>query len=179
MSTTSTLSRFTAAFRMHPAGVALVTADAGGGPVALTATSVASVSADPPMLMFSVSDASSSSPTVVAAGTVVVHLLAAEQLHLAKLGATSGIDRFADAKLWERMPTGEACFRDAHTRIRARTVERVKAGSAWVIVVEALEVEAGRDSAYGADDRMSRCSSAPLVYHDRGWHSLGDHSRLE
>ena len=99
MSTTSTPSRFTAAFRAHPAGVALVTADAGGGPVALTATSVASVSADPPMLMFSVSDASSSSPTIAVADTVVVHLLRAEQLHLAKLGATSGIDRFADVPL--------------------------------------------------------------------------------
>ncbi len=72
--------------------------------MALTATSVASVSADPPMLMFSVSDASSSSPTVAAADTVVVHLLAAEQLHLAKLGATSGIDRFADA------PSGRGCL---------------------------------------------------------------------
>ncbi|TCN46272.1 flavin reductase (DIM6/NTAB) family NADH-FMN oxidoreductase RutF [Rhodococcus sp. SMB37] len=142
--------------------------------MALTATSVASVSADPPMLMFSVSDASSSSSTVTVADTVVVHLLAAEQLHLAKLGATSGIDRFADAALWERMPTGEVYFRDAPTRIRARTVERVKAGSAWVIVVEALDIDAQED-----EERPGRCSSVPLVYHDRGWHSLGDHSRLE
>ncbi|MFD6897130.1 flavin reductase family protein [Rhodococcus sp. NPDC060086] len=170
MSTTSTPSRFTAAFRAHPAGVALVTADAGAGPVALTATSVASVSADPPMLMFSVSDASSSSPTVAAADTVVVHLLAAEQLHLAKLGATSGIDRFADASLWERMPTGEVCFRDAHTRIRARVVERLRVGTSSVMVVEALDIEG-----FGTDSG----STAPLVYHDRGWHSLGDHSRIE
>jgi flavin reductase (DIM6/NTAB) family NADH-FMN oxidoreductase RutF len=147
--------------------------------VALTATSVASVSADPPMLMFSVSDASSSSPTVVAADTVVVHLLGAEQLHLAKLGATSGIDRFADLALWGRMPTGEVYFRDGHTRIRARIVERVKAGAAWVIVVEALDVEVRDDSVCGADDRVRRCSDAPLVYHDRGWHGLGEHSRLE
>ncbi|MCK0090341.1 flavin reductase family protein [Rhodococcus sp. F64268] len=179
MSTTSTPSRFTAAFRAHPAGVALVTADAGGGPVALTATSVASVSADPPMLMFSVSDASSSSPTIAVADTVVVHLLGAEQLHLAKLGATSGIDRFADVSLWERMPTGEVYFRDVHTRIRARAVERVKAGAARVIVVEALEVDVQEVRMSGVGDRMGGHSSAPLVYHDRGWHSLGDHSRLE
>jgi flavin reductase (DIM6/NTAB) family NADH-FMN oxidoreductase RutF len=38
---------FKALFRGHPGGVAVITADAGDGPVALTATSVASVSADP------------------------------------------------------------------------------------------------------------------------------------
>ena len=49
---------FKAAFRGHPAGVAVITADA-GGPVALTATSVSSVSADPPLLIFSISAQSS------------------------------------------------------------------------------------------------------------------------
>lgn len=36
---------FRGIFRRHPAGVTVVTADAGSGPVALTATSVASMSA--------------------------------------------------------------------------------------------------------------------------------------
>ena len=40
---------FKALFRGHPGGVAVITADAGDGPVALTATSVASVSAEPPL----------------------------------------------------------------------------------------------------------------------------------
>ena len=46
---------FKAAFRHHPAGVAVITADAGRGPVMLTATSVSSVSAEPALLMFSLS----------------------------------------------------------------------------------------------------------------------------
>ena len=50
---------FKAVFRGHPGGVALITADAGDGPVALTATSVASVNVDPPLLMFSVTTVSS------------------------------------------------------------------------------------------------------------------------
>jgi hypothetical protein len=37
---------FKSAFRNHPAGVAVITADAGYGPVGLTATSVISVSAE-------------------------------------------------------------------------------------------------------------------------------------
>ena len=51
---------FKRAFRNHAAGVAIITADAGNGPVGLTATSVFSVSAEPALLVFSVSDDSSS-----------------------------------------------------------------------------------------------------------------------
>ena len=44
---------FKAFFRGHPAGVAVITADAGDGPVTLTATSVASVMASVTGLYFS------------------------------------------------------------------------------------------------------------------------------
>ncbi|HEY0252196.1 MAG TPA: flavin reductase family protein, partial [Kofleriaceae bacterium] len=98
---------FKLAFRNHPAGVAVITADAGDGPVGLTATSVFSVSAEPPLLVFSISGSSSSAPTIGRADTVVVHLLGADQLGIAKLFATSGVDRFADASSWGRLPTGE------------------------------------------------------------------------
>ncbi len=109
-----TPDEFKAAFRNHPAGVAVITADAGDGPVALTATSVFSVSVAPPLLVFSVSELSSSTPTIRRAETVVVHLLGAAQIDIAKLGATSGIDRFADTSIWERLPTGEPHFPAAH-----------------------------------------------------------------
>ncbi len=46
---------FRHAFRHHPAGVAVVTADAGDGPAAMTVSSVASVEVDPPTLVFSAS----------------------------------------------------------------------------------------------------------------------------
>ncbi|MEG0161907.1 MAG: flavin reductase family protein, partial [Aurantimicrobium sp.] len=85
---------FKLAFRNHPAGVAIVTADAGKGPVAMTVTSVFSVSAEPPLLVFSASAQSSATPTIAEADTVVIHLLGADQLHLAKLAATSGANRF-------------------------------------------------------------------------------------
>src|ERR1700712_2067372 len=87
---------FKLAFRNHPAGVAVITADAGDGPVGLTATSVFSVSAEPALLVFSISALSSSAPTINRADTVVVHLLGADQLELAKLFSTKGADRFAD-----------------------------------------------------------------------------------
>ena len=159
---------FKLAFRNHAAGVAVVTADAGDGPVGLTATSVFSVSADPALFVFSVSDQSSAAPTIRTAETLVVHLLGVDQLHLATLCATSGIDRFADLSLWSRLDTGEPYFLGAQSWIRGRVVNRMSAGGSTVIAVHALE-------AVVADEQRA---SAPLVYHNRTWHGLGEHSIL-
>ncbi|MBF4574054.1 flavin reductase family protein [Herbiconiux sp. VKM Ac-1786] len=171
---TVTPEEFKAAFRNHPAGVAVITADAGDGPVALTATSVFSVSVEPPLLVFSISELSSSTPTIRRSETVVVHLLGAAQLDIAKLGATSGIDRFADTSIWTRLPTGEPYFPAAHAWIRGRVVNTMEAGGSTVVAVQALETKAPP-----ADDPAADAATAePLVYHNRTWHRLGDHSKI-
>lgn len=166
---------FKAAFRTHPAGVAVITADDGTGPVGLTATSVFSVSADPPLLVFSLSATSSSTPTLTRASTVVVHLLTADQLHLAVLCATSGIDRFADTSIWSRLPTGEPYFVEAPVWIRGRVVDRMEAGGSTVLAVEALEAQTPERGSPEADAGRLR----PLVYHNRTWHVLSDDSKLD
>lgn len=167
-----TADEFKQAFRNHAGGVAVITADAGDGPVGLTASSVASVSVDPPMFVFSVSELSSSTPAILASDTVVLHLLGEAQLHVARLCATSGIDRFADTSMWARLETGEPYFHDAHSRIRGRIVERVPAGGSTVVVVQAIEAM--------LDDieLHTLTGDGPLVYHNRAWHVLGDHSRI-
>jgi flavin reductase (DIM6/NTAB) family NADH-FMN oxidoreductase RutF len=164
---------FKDAFRNHASGVAVITADAGRGPVGLTASSVASVSVDPPMFVFSVSELSSSTPTILASETVVLHLLGADQLEIAKLCSTSGVDRFADTTLWSRLETGEPYFVAARSRILARIVERVAAGGSTVVVAEALRADVP-----APDDPRGRRDGGPLVYHNRAWHVLGDHSRM-
>jgi hypothetical protein len=50
---------------------------------------------------------SSSTATLRAAQTAVVHLLTVDELELAKLCSTSGVDRFASRSSWSRLPTGE------------------------------------------------------------------------
>ncbi len=103
---------FKALFRGHPGGVAVITADAGEGPVALTVSSVVSVSAEPPLLIFSVSALSSASEVLSRAETVVVHLLDAHDVDLAKFGATPGADRFDQTHRWSALATGEAVYDD-------------------------------------------------------------------
>jgi flavin reductase (DIM6/NTAB) family NADH-FMN oxidoreductase RutF len=161
-------AKFKLAFRHHAAGVAVVTADAGDGPVGITATSVFSVSAEPPLMVFSISGRSSSAPAIRRAETLVVHLLGLRQLHIARLCSTSGIDRFADTSIWRRLPTGEPHFPGVPVWIRGRVINRMEAGDSTVIAIHALESE------HAADHRTS-----PLVYHNRAWHALGDASRLD
>jgi flavin reductase (DIM6/NTAB) family NADH-FMN oxidoreductase RutF len=158
---------FKLAFRNHPAGVAVITADAGDGPVGLTATSVFSVSADPALLVFSISSLSSSAATFNRADTLVVHLLGADQLETAKLFAAKGVDRFADRSTWDRLITGEPYLPSAPVRIRGRIINRMEAGGSTVIAVHALEAW------------IAETETAPLVYHNRSWHHIGAHSRLE
>ncbi len=161
---------FRAAFRNHPAGVAVVTADVGDGPVAMTLSSIASFSADPPMLVFSATRAASSTPSLSRAHTVVVHFVSARQLWLARLGATSGVDRFKDVA-WGRLPTGEPVYADATAWVRGRVATKMEAGSSVLFILEVLEVriaDAERDDAATADN--------PLIYHNRTWHVLSDES---
>lgn len=162
---------FKALFRGHPGGVAVITADAGDGPVALTATSVSSVSAEPPLLIFSVSSLSSASDALSRAETVVVHLLDAHDIEVAKLGATSGIDRFAETHRWSRLVTGEPVYHGVRAWVRCAVIGRMDAGGSTVIAAHALQSGVERDVAGGDHDDA-------LVYHNRTWHRLGDHSRI-
>lgn len=162
---------FKLAFRGLAAGVAVVTAEHEGEKAAMTATSVASLSATPPLFIFSASQLSSATAVIGQADTVVVHILTAAQLGLAIRGATSGIDRFAETAEWSRLPTGEPHFHDAAVWIRGRIVNRFTAGASIVHVVEALTSNV-------SDDPHTASESSPLVYHNRTWHALGERSAL-
>ena len=158
---------FKQAFRRHPAGVALITASDETGPVALTASSVISVSAEPAVLVYSVSDRSSAASVLREADTVVVHMLGADEIELAQLGARPGANRFEDTSKWARLDTGEPYFVDASVWIRGRILETVRVGESTLIIVHALE-------SFCADAD----AAAPLVYHNRKWYALGENSEL-
>lgn len=163
-----TPAEFKLAFRHHAAGVAVVTADAGDGPVGITVSSLFSVSAEPPLMVFSISNRSSSASTIRRAETLVVHLLGTHNLEIARLCSTAGVDRFADTSIWRSLPTGEPHFPGVAVWIRGRVINRMEAGDSTVIAIHALESERADDA-----------STTPLVYHNRTWHGLGDTSRLD
>ncbi|MBK5250383.1 MAG: flavin reductase family protein [Actinomycetales bacterium] len=152
-------------FRRHPAGVAVVTLAGPEGPVGFTATSVISVSADPPLLGFVIASTSSSWPAVRSASTVAVNFLGAGSRALSQRFATRGVDRF-DGAAWTALPTGEPIFDEATTWVRGRVMQRIPAGDSYLVTLRALTSGAPR-------------AGAPLVYHDRSYHHIGGHSELE
>ncbi|MGO3765376.1 MULTISPECIES: flavin reductase family protein [Glutamicibacter] len=162
---------FKALFRGHLGGVGLITADAGDGPVALTATSVASISVDTPLRVFSVSEQSSAAEVLTKASTLVVHSLDVRGIEVAKLGTTSGIDRFAQAPTWTRLAAGEPVFDGVRAWVRCEVCERVQAGTSTVFVDRALQSHIECDSEPGQP-------SDGLVYHNRTLHRLCGHLRL-
>ena len=163
--------RFKAAFRHHAAGVAVISASTADGPVALTASSVTSVSVEPPVLLFSVSDGTRTGRALVGADTAVVHLLDADDLALAVCCADPSIDRFADTATWAMLPTGEPVFQGPRILLRGRITQRIVSGHATVLMLGVDEVI---DRSPGAPSDFP----GPLVYHDRRWHTLGETSRI-
>ncbi|GAB7007365.1 flavin reductase family protein [Nocardioides sp. AN3] len=162
---------FKSAFRNHPAGVAVLTALAGEDHAAMTVSSLFSISAEPPLIGFSVSDMSSAAGVFNAASTIVIHMVDANSLWLAKLGATSGARRFEDPTQWDVLESGERYFPAAPTIVRASVVDRVRAGGSTLCVARVTELIKGESLADYAEP-------APIVYHNRRWYRLNGSTAL-
>ncbi|BBE74389.1 flavin reductase family protein [Oharaeibacter diazotrophicus] len=160
---------FREAFRRHPAGVAVITADPGERPVAMTVSSLISVAAAPPVVAFSLSTRSGSSEPLLRAETMVIHLLRFSDIDLAQLCATPGAERFGTAAPWERLPTGEPRYTAVATWFRARRLGTLPIDGATLVAAELLDGEVRP-----GDDPPEAHS---LVYLDRRWHRL--HKELE
>ena len=153
---------YRSAFRAHAAAVVVVTADAGRGPAGFTATSLASVSLDPPLISFALDASSSSWPTIERADAVVVNFLDVADEGLAARFATSGIDRFAPPTTWSRLATGEPQLDDAPAHLRAEIVARLPAGDHRIVLAHVVEACAHR-------------TYSPLIYHRGSYRALPDH----
>ncbi|MFJ4412090.1 MULTISPECIES: flavin reductase family protein [unclassified Streptomyces] len=150
---------FRSVFRRHAAGVAVITA-AGPDPVGFTATSLTSVSAEPPLLSFGISLGSSSWPTVAEASFVGVHILGEHQEVLAGTFARSGADRFGPATAWASGPHGVPLLDEVPAWLVCRVVARIPAGDHRIVIAQAV---AGDPQGPGR----------PLLYHQGGFNSLG------
>lgn len=145
-------------FRRHAAGVAVVTAQ-GAAPVGFTATSLASVSAEPPLVSFGIGTGSSSWPVVEEAAYVGVHILGEHQRELANTFARAGADRFAPPTRWRAGPEGVPVLDDVPAWLVCRVVARVPAGDHRLVVAE---VVAGDPTGHGR----------PLLYHEGRYNTL-------
>ncbi|MEU4658931.1 flavin reductase family protein [Streptomyces sp. NPDC023723] len=139
-------------FRRHAAGVAVITASGPSGPAGFTATSLASVSAEPPLLSFGVGTGSSSWPVIAEAGHVGVHILGEHQQELAATFARSGADRFGPPTAWRTGPEGVPVLDGVLAWLVCRVAGRVPAGDHRIVLAEVLLGDPAGDG-------------RPLVYH--------------
>jgi flavin reductase (DIM6/NTAB) family NADH-FMN oxidoreductase RutF len=148
-------------FRRHAAGVAVITARGRSGPVGFTATSLASVSVEPPMLSFGVGTGSSSWPAIATGDHVGVHVLGEHQQELAVTFARSGADRFGPATAWQEGPKGVPVLDDVPAWMVCKVVARVPAGDHRIVIAEVL---LGDPAGHGR----------PLLYHQGRFNGLRD-----
>lgn len=148
-------------FRRHPAGVAVITAYGHGRPVGFTATSLASVALQPPLLSFNVGSGSSSWPVLAEAAHVGVHLVPEERSAVAATFATSGADRFAPPTRWWLGPHRVPVLEGMGGWLVCRVVARVPAGDHRLVLAEVCAGEAAGEA-------------RPLLYHGGRFTGLRD-----
>ena len=154
------LAAFKHAFRRHAAGVAAITTLAADGtPVGFTATSLASLSAVPPLATFNMARSASSWTAIAAAERVVIHMLGAHNRQIAERLAGPHADRFTGDH-WQPGPYGLPVLSGVTSWMIGRIVDRVSVHNNAVVVVQ---IEGGGT---GTDD-------AALLYHERTYRIPG------
>jgi len=149
---------FRSVFRRHAAGVAVITAP-GRLPAGFTATSLSSVSAEPPLLSFGIGTAGSAWPNVAESPFVGVHLLGEHQRELAATFARSGAERFGPGTAWRTGPHGVPLLEGVSAWLVARVVARIPAGDHRIVVAQAVAAD-------------PTGPGRPLLYHSGGFNAL-------
>lgn len=150
------LAAFKHAFRRHAAGVAIVTSVLiDGTPVGFTATSLASLSAVPPLATFNMARTASAWPAILENDHVIIHMLGARNRRVAEIMAGPRERRF-DGNHWHAGPYGIPVINDVTSWMVGRIINRVSVHNNAVVVVQ---IEEG---GMGPDDEA-------LLYHERGY----------
>jgi len=119
-------------------GICVVTTrTAGGADIGLTANSFNSVSLDPPMILWSLANTSSSAPAFHAAQHFGIHVLASNQDHVSAQFAKKGIDRFQGIA-FRRSDTGIPLLEDCAAWFECRSVHKYTGGDHTIFVGEVI-----------------------------------------
>jgi flavin reductase (DIM6/NTAB) family NADH-FMN oxidoreductase RutF len=137
-------------FRRHAAGVAIITVNYQDEPYGFTATSVASLSAQPPRFTFNMARSSSSWPAIANTTHLGVHMLGLENQELADRFARTK-DRFGGDH-WKLGPHNVPILKGVAGWLIGEIQMRLSFENNAVVVVEVVDGEVGDDG-------------SPLLYH--------------
>ncbi|MFP5299456.1 MAG: flavin reductase family protein [Actinomycetota bacterium] len=148
---------FRDAARMFATGLTVVTVNLDGDLHGMTASSFASISLDPPLVMVSLDKGSRTREMVSASGTFAVNILGEEQEAIAKSFSVSGRKDFSTIPHTIDI-SGAPLFDDALARLTCRTYATHDGGDHDILLAEVLDasVSPGR----------------PLLYFDRSYRRM-------
>jgi flavin reductase ActVB len=151
----------TSAMTRVPGPVTVVTTvDYAGKRWGFTANSFSSVSLDPPLVLVCLDKKASTHTAFTAASRFLINVLAQDQADIARMFATSGIDRFAPGDM-EPCELGLPGLPEPCARVACHMHSIIDAGDHSILI--------GRVAATHVGDR------APLVYCNRSFAQLSDH----
>ncbi|MBT8149787.1 MAG: flavin reductase family protein [Gammaproteobacteria bacterium] len=136
--------------------------DAESTPVACTANSFASVSLDPPLVLWSIARSAQSFDAFEKAEHFAVHILHSAQVGLSNLCATKNADKFGEIS-WHPGLNGVPIFDDYNTCFQC-SVENKYDGGDHVIIV-------GRVHKFDSSDKAK--NAKPLVFYRGAYAGLG------
>lgn len=150
-----------AALGRFATGVTIVTCrDADGSAVGLTCNSFNALSLEPPLVLWSLRQSSSSLAAFMAAPCFAVNVLAEDQIELSRRFAGSATsDKFGDG-VWHDGAGGAPMLVGAAAVFECETISRQEAGDHRLFIGRVLH--------------LSDASLPPLVFHGGRYHMLGE-----
>jgi flavin reductase (DIM6/NTAB) family NADH-FMN oxidoreductase RutF len=157
---TESVSALKETFRRHASGVSVITMTSKDGkPAGLTATSMTSLGANPPLASFNVASGSSTWPILCEAEYVAIHTLSEENVSLARKMSSAHELRFVEND-WGFGPRNVPIFKSVTSVLigRIREIHSVEANA--VVIIDVLEGLVGREQ-------------SGLLYYQRNYVSAG------
>ncbi|TMV13358.1 flavin reductase family protein [Arenibacterium halophilum] len=129
-------SSYREALGCYGTGVTVVSTTTPDGPLAMTANSFASVSLEPPLVLWCPARASARHDPLAQARDYVIHVMGAEQRDLASHFARSGDD--FDGIDWQTGATGQPVLADCLARFECRRYSTQQAGDHSIVLGKVL-----------------------------------------
>lgn len=128
------IAHFKEAVGHYVTGVVVVTAATDNGPAGFTCQSFGSLSLEPMLVCFAAKSAGQSWSRVKQADAVAISILSADQEALARVFATSGIDKFEGVG-WTEGPRGTPLLEGAIAHLEGQMISRATHGDHDIVVV--------------------------------------------
>lgn len=134
--------RFREVLGRFASGVTVVTATSGDEPVGMTCQSFASVSLDPPLVLFVPAKTSRAWPLIQRSGTFCVNLLGADQVEVSDTMASRGVDKFAGLRWTPTAATGSPLLEGVLGYVDCTVHAVHEAGDHYVVIGRVLDLAA-------------------------------------